>query len=75
MGLYRPWTASMDEGWTRWLLERFGFAFSNLRNADVHAGDLRERYDVIVLPSDRVGSLLNGFARGTVPPRYAEGLG
>ena len=25
IGLFRPWQASMDEGWTRWLLEQYGF--------------------------------------------------
>jgi len=75
LGIYRPWNPSMDEGWTRWLLEEHGFSFSNLRTADVHAGDLRDRYDVIVLPSERPGSLMNGFEAGSVPPRYEGGLG
>jgi hypothetical protein len=75
IALYRPWTASMDEGWTRWLLERYHFRFSNVRDADVRAGDLRERYDVILLPADRVGALRGGYTRGSVPPRYAGGLG
>ncbi len=74
LGLYRPWSPSMDEGWTRWLLEQYGYAFSNLRDADVHAGDLRDRYDVIVLPSERPAGLLNGFAKGSVPSRYEGGL-
>ena len=26
IGLFRPWTGSMDEGWTRWVLEQYGFA-------------------------------------------------
>ena len=26
VGLYRPWTPSIDEGWTRWILENYGFA-------------------------------------------------
>ena len=25
IGLFRPWSGSMDEGWTRWLLEQYGF--------------------------------------------------
>ena len=29
IALHRPWTASMDEGWSRWTLERYGFAFSS----------------------------------------------
>jgi hypothetical protein len=75
VGLYRPWNASMDEGWTRWLLERYDFDFQNLRNSDVHAGDLRNRYDVIVLPAERPTSLKDGHAEGSVPGRYAGGLG
>ena len=74
VGLYRPWTASMDEGWTRWLLERYDFPFKSLYNADVHAGDLRDRYDVIILPAARSRSLMSGFAKGSVPPEYAGGL-
>lgn len=75
IGLYRPWAASMDEGWTRWLLERFDFDFRSLRNADLHAGDLSARYDVIVLPSERPSQLREGHAPGSVPARYAGGMG
>jgi hypothetical protein len=75
IGLYRPWAPSMDEGWSRWLLERYGFDFSNLRNAGIHAGDLRSRYDVILLPAERAGRLKDGYAKGTVPSRYEGGLG
>ena len=75
LGMYRPWSPSMDEGWTRWLFEEYGYAFSNLRDADIHAGELGERYDVIVLPSERPSLLAEGFATGSVPPRYEGGLG
>ena len=75
IGLYRPWAPSMDEGWSRWLLERYGFEFTNLRNAGVHAGDLKNRYDVIVLPAERGQRLKGGNAKGTVPRRYEGGLG
>ncbi len=75
LGLYRPWSPSMDEGWSRWLLEEHGFSFTSVRNADIHAGELTDRYDVIVLPSERVGSLMNGFANGSAPPQYVGGIG
>jgi hypothetical protein len=75
IGLYRPWRASMDEGWTRWLLEQYGFDFTSVYNHDVVAGDLHDRYDVIVI-SDMSGSqITEGFAKGSVPPRYAGGIG
>ena len=75
VGLYRPWNPSMDEGWTRWLLEAYDFEFTSLRNADVLAGGLRDRYDVIIVADMGSGQILNGFARGTVPPRYEGGIG
>lgn len=75
VGLYRSWTASMDEGWTRWILERYEFEFDSLCNAAIRAGGLRARYDVIVLPSLRADSILEGRAKGTAPARYAGGIG
>ncbi|HEX5474765.1 MAG TPA: M14 metallopeptidase family protein [Vicinamibacterales bacterium] len=75
LALYQPWTANMDTGWTTWLLERYGFTFTPLHNADVQSGSLRDRYDVILIADDRPRSLMEGFAEGTVPPRYAGGLG
>ncbi len=75
IGLYRPWTANMDEGWTRWLLEGYDFEFGSLRDADVRAGGLRDRYDVVVLPDARQREIREGHSAGTVPPRYAGGVG
>ena len=37
IGLYRPWQPSIDEGWTRWILEKYGFASESLYNAGVKA--------------------------------------
>ena len=51
VGLYKPWIASMDEGWTRFLLERYGFRFENLSNEQMKAGAFRGKQDVILLPA------------------------
>ncbi len=75
VAIYKPWTASMDEGWTQWLLDQYEFKYSVLTNADIQAGELRSRFDVILIASDSPRSLLNGYAHGTVPPRYEGGLG
>ncbi|MBX2913479.1 MAG: hypothetical protein KF717_14975 [Cyclobacteriaceae bacterium] len=75
VGLYRPWRPSMDEGWTRWLMECFGFPFENIGNNDFQYGALRDRFDVIVLASDRPSDIKNGFKKGSVPPQYEGGLG
>lgn len=75
VGLYRPWNASMDEGWTRWVMEMYGIPHTSLYNADVLAGELRDRYDVIVLADIRARSIMEGFAKGSIEPRYEGGLG
>jgi hypothetical protein len=75
VGLYRPWTTSIDEGWTRWLLEMYEFGFRSLRNADVRAGSLNDRYDVIILSDMGGRQIINGAATGSVPARYAGGIG
>jgi hypothetical protein len=67
----------MDEGWTRWLFDQYGFRYTSITNADVWAGAgvLRDRFDVIVLASESPDLLFNGYAEGTVPARYAGGIG
>jgi hypothetical protein len=75
IALYKPWRASMDEGWTRWLLDQYGFAYSTVTNEDVRAGDLASRFDVIILASDGARAIIDGYARGSVPARYEGGIG
>ena len=75
IGLYRSWMSDMDEGWTRWLLEQFGFAYTTLRNNDVQAAGLRDRFDTIVFADEQPGAIQNGHAAGTMPPEFTGGLG
>jgi zinc carboxypeptidase len=75
VGLYRPWTPSIDEGWTRWILEQYGFAPVTLRNGDIQAAHLLERFDAIILPDSRQNNILNGFGPGTLPGEYVGGIG
>jgi hypothetical protein len=75
VGLYRSWTGNIDEGWTRWILENYGFAPVTLRNGDIQAGHLRERLDAIVIPDAGPKQILDGFAPGTISGEYAGGIG
>ncbi len=75
VGLYRPWVASMDEGWTRWILEQYQFPFTNLYNADVRGGHLRDRFDTILIPDMNERQIIDGYRPGTIPERYAGGIG
>ncbi len=75
IAVYKPWTASMDEGWIEWLLDQYQFKYTVVSNADMQAGDLSSRFDVVLIASDRPNSIINGFGKGTVPPRYEGGIG
>ena len=74
VGLYHAWGGNMDEGWTRWLLEQFEFPYTSLFDRDVRAGNLRARFDVILLPDATYESMLNGMAPGTMPDPYTGGM-
>ena len=76
IGMYqRYYGGNMDEGWTRWLLEDFGFEYTSLFDAEILAGDLHERWDVIVLPADSKEGMLGREDPGQTPPDYQSGFG
>jgi len=75
VGLYQSWTAGMDEGWTRWLLEQYEFPFTSLHDTEIKAGDLRKKFDVLIIPSMDSEEIVKGYEKGRVPPAYEGGLG
>ncbi|MFL6192939.1 MAG: M14 family zinc carboxypeptidase [Thermoanaerobaculia bacterium] len=83
VGLYKPWVASIDEGWTRFLLERYGFAFENLSNEQMKDGAYAGKLNAILLPAVDPAILDKGepaSAEGRrfwepLPPPYAGGIG
>ena len=64
IALWDRYGGSMESGWTRWLLEQFDFGFDVVHPRALDAGNLRARYDVLVLPN---GSVPLG------PPRTGAG--
>ena len=48
---------NIDEGWTRLLFEQFGVTSKPLMDAEIKAGGLEAKYDVIVLPADSVAAM------------------
>ncbi len=92
VGMYqRYWGGNMDEGWSRLVLENFGFPYVTLKDGDFkNTGDagkhvnLREKVDVIILPSDRPELIvgpegkepkLGSYQLPPVPPEYRSGIG
>lgn len=85
IALYKSSVPSMDEGWTRWTLERnyppfsptdpFPTPYSSLTDQQVRASGLRTKFETIVIPDQPAATLLNGYRNGTMPPEYTGGLG
>lgn len=75
LGLYQSWTANMDEGWTRYVLEQYEFPYVMLHNADIKAGKLRDKFDAIFLPDQAPQSILEGNNFKTIRPEYRGGIG
>ncbi len=75
IGLYRSYNPSMDEGWTRYVFEQdVGLPYQTLTNAAVR-GDLRSRFDAIVLPDETPKEILDGRGPGTLPESFTGGVG
>jgi hypothetical protein len=74
IGVYSPWTGSMDEGWLRWTLDHFKIPFVTVRNETLRAGELRDLLDVLVIPDIVRRSLDDGREPGSAPHELTGGL-
>jgi hypothetical protein len=74
LGVYRSWVPSMDEGWTRWVLEQFAFSYTTITDADVRGGKLKDRFDVIILPDQRIAQMIEGNRADSYPEEYCGGM-
>jgi hypothetical protein len=75
IAIYRPWTGNMDEGWCRWVLERFHLPYVSLTDSGAKAGKLRDQFDVLLVPDMSLREMRDGNSPTDFPPRYAGGLG
>jgi Zinc carboxypeptidase len=90
LALYQSWVVewvddfTSSEGWARYVFDHYGFRYDRITNADVRAGHLRERFDVIVVPSQDLDDIVHGYRHGRrnfgmvhqnlPPPEYQGGI-
>jgi hypothetical protein len=83
--IYKSQVPSIDEGWTRWVIERYYWmasndrpapelAYSNVVNETIRAG-IQDTTKVIIFPDQSPNQILNGYAKGTMPDEYVGGVG
>lgn len=61
IALWDTYGGSMPSGWTRWIFEQHHFPFNVIYAKEINAGNLRDKYDVIV------------FVGGAIPPVSTSG--
>jgi hypothetical protein len=92
IGMYQRYGGgNMDEGWTRWLLEQWGYPYTTVMDAEVKKGGLEAKYDVFIIPDDSTFQITGerppagaggrgggggGFGgQESLPPEYRSGIG
>ena len=73
IGLYKSYTDSSDEGWTRYVFDTFQVPFKSISDVDVRSDKLD--FDAIILPSDTENEIVNGLKETAYPKEFAGGIG
>ncbi len=85
VGMYQRYRGgNMDEGWTRLVLEQFGFPYQTVKDDAINAGNLNQSLDVMILPSDSTATIVGDEKEEEekeeskefdVPLEYRSGIG
>ena len=73
IGLYKGFTSSMDEGWTRLVFDTFQIPYRPVSDADFRSDNLD--LDAIVLPADNEATIVRGLSGDRYPAEYTGGIG
>ena len=73
VGLYKGFTSSMDEGWTREVLDLHKIEYRSVSDRDIRNAKLD--LDVIILPADDENAIEKGLSAARYPAEYAGGIG
>jgi hypothetical protein len=75
--LYRSSVPTLDEGWTRWVLEFQSrcIGYQSASDQLIRQGNLNNAFETIVIPDQPSRTLLNGYRSGAMPPELTGGLG
>lgn len=74
IGIYKPWTSNMDEGWTRFIFDSFNVPYTSLHDAALRQEDLSAKYEAIILTSQSAREIVEGNLVGTYPEEFTGGI-
>jgi hypothetical protein len=72
VGLYKGYTSSMDEGWTRLVFDNYQIPYNSISDADFRVNNLK--YDTIVLPAQSEREIVEGLRKENYPESYTGGM-
>jgi hypothetical protein len=75
VGIYFSYATPEDAGWTAWLLDKTKTPYRIVRDGDLRGGNLKEKLDVIVIPEQSVGGLVDGLPAANYPEPFGGGIG
>mgnify|MGYP002335876022 CR=1 FL=1 len=85
IGLWDTYGGSMSSGWVRLLMEQFNFKVSLVYAKDIEAGNLNEKYDVLIFVPGAIPAISGRTGRGnslntgpdpeTIPSEFRGQLG
>ncbi|HXM48781.1 MAG TPA: M14 family metallopeptidase [Pyrinomonadaceae bacterium] len=74
--IYKSHVPTMDQGWTRWVLDKQRCTrYLSVEDGAVRSGDLKARFDTIIIPDQPRAAIFNGHKPGAMPAEYTGGLG
>ncbi|HET7565268.1 MAG TPA: peptidase, partial [Gemmatimonadaceae bacterium] len=83
IGLWDEYGGSIPSGWTRWLLEQYDFPYQLVFPQELDAGNLKQKFDVLIFVEGAIPSNDRGGRRGfgrqpsanEIPAEYRNRLG
>jgi hypothetical protein len=74
VAIYHSWYDTQDEGWSRYTFTMLGVPYASIDKDDLRAGDLRKRFDVILVPNVRgsVDRIIHGVNRDFGPMPFQK---
>ncbi len=72
IGLYKGNTGSMDEGWTRLVLDNFQIPFRSLSDENFRRNSLN--FDAIILPAMSERAIVQGLSKENYPEEISGGI-
>lgn len=74
IGIYKTYTTSMDEGWTRLVFDNHQIPYKLIVDSEIKNADLKANFDTIIFPSIGENAIINGLKKGVYPDEFTGGI-